>query len=107
MQMSDTREIGAAPAPVWAGLLDARVLKACVPGRESPTGNPQDGFEAVVAQLGSRLIDGVAKKMADDFFERFQQTVEGPAEEQVLETADAEADGGAGPKGWLRRLIGR
>jgi hypothetical protein len=28
-----------------------------------------------LAQVGSRLIDGVAKKMADDFFTRFNQTV--------------------------------
>jgi uncharacterized protein len=29
-----------------------------------------------LAQIGSRLIDGTAKKMADDFFSRFAQTVE-------------------------------
>ena len=28
-----------------------------------------------LAQIGSRLIDGTAKKMADDFFSRFAQTV--------------------------------
>jgi carbon monoxide dehydrogenase subunit G len=28
-----------------------------------------------LAQIGSRLIDGVAKKMADDFFARFNKTV--------------------------------
>ncbi|WP_212525353.1 carbon monoxide dehydrogenase subunit G [Actibacterium sp. MT2.3-13A] len=32
-----------------------------------------------IAQLGSRLIDGFARKMADQFFERFQEQVEGPA----------------------------
>jgi carbon monoxide dehydrogenase subunit G len=30
-----------------------------------------------IAQLGSRLIDGFARKMADQFFERFQTHVEG------------------------------
>jgi carbon monoxide dehydrogenase subunit G len=30
-----------------------------------------------LAQLGSRLIDSFAKKMADEFFERFQTHVEG------------------------------
>jgi carbon monoxide dehydrogenase subunit G len=30
-----------------------------------------------IAQLGSRLIDGFARKMADQFFERFQAEVEG------------------------------
>lgn len=29
-----------------------------------------------LAQLGSRIIDGFAKKMADSFFESFQQAVE-------------------------------
>ncbi|MBC7157772.1 MAG: carbon monoxide dehydrogenase subunit G [Rhodobacteraceae bacterium] len=33
-----------------------------------------------LAQLGSRLISGFARKMADQFFERFQTEVEGPAE---------------------------
>ncbi|MBA3910891.1 MAG: carbon monoxide dehydrogenase [Rhodobacter sp.] len=34
-----------------------------------------------IAQLGSRVIDGFAKKMADEFFNRFQQVFESPAEE--------------------------
>ncbi|MEO0762372.1 MAG: carbon monoxide dehydrogenase subunit G, partial [Pseudomonadota bacterium] len=33
-----------------------------------------------LAQLGSRLIDGFAKKMADEFFDRFKAQLEGPAE---------------------------
>jgi hypothetical protein len=33
-----------------------------------------------LAQIGSRLIDGVARKMADDFFARFNQTVTPAAE---------------------------
>ena len=32
-----------------------------------------------LAQLGSRLIDGTAKKMADEFFNNFSQQVAGPA----------------------------
>jgi carbon monoxide dehydrogenase subunit G len=36
-----------------------------------------------IAQLGSRLIDGFAKKMADQFFERFQAEVEGPPADPV------------------------
>ncbi len=32
-----------------------------------------------LAQIGSRLINGTAKKMADDFFARFAETVGGPA----------------------------
>lgn len=30
-----------------------------------------------IAQLGARLIDGFARKMADQFFEKFQAVVEG------------------------------
>jgi uncharacterized protein len=40
-----------------------------------------------LAQIGSRLIDGVAKKMADDFFIRFNKTV-APAAESAI-PADA------------------
>jgi carbon monoxide dehydrogenase subunit G len=32
-----------------------------------------------LAQVGSRLIDGVAKKMADEFFQRFNLRLAGPA----------------------------
>jgi uncharacterized protein len=34
-----------------------------------------------MAQLGSRIIDGFAKKMADQFFENFKDQVEGPKAE--------------------------
>jgi len=58
-----------------------------------------------LAQLGSRIIDGFAKKMADDFFNRFQEAVEGPAPEEEA-TADADgADGDGKKKGWFKRLI--
>jgi len=39
-----------------------------------------------LAQLGSRLVDSFASKMADQFFERFQAHLEGPGNAQ---TADA------------------
>ncbi len=53
-----------------------------------------------LAQLGSRIIDGFAKKMADQFFQRFQETVEGPKEE-----AEDGAEESAEKKGWLKRLV--
>ncbi len=169
MQLVGTREIFADRLTVYAGLLDAGVLKACVPGCEEMTGSPEEGFEAVVvqkvgpvkatfrgrvtiedqvpgesltltgegkggaagfakggakcalsdgdgvtvltyeveakvggklAQLGSRIIDGFAKKMADEFFTRFKDALEPAAE------GDAEAGDGDGPKkGWFRRLV--
>ena len=55
-----------------------------------------------LAQLGSRIIDGFAKKMADQFFTNFQEQVGGPA---VEETAPAETDEPK-RKGWFRRLTG-
>ena len=54
-----------------------------------------------LAQLGSRLIDGTAKKLAGEFFEKFGEIVGGPA--AVAEAGALEAEG---KKGWLGRLIG-
>jgi carbon monoxide dehydrogenase subunit G len=50
-----------------------------------------------LAQLGSRLIDSFAKKMADDFFQRFQDAVEGPSDDDAPEVAEK--------KGWFKRLV--
>ncbi|MBI1171673.1 carbon monoxide dehydrogenase [bacterium] len=178
MKLAEERHIAADPATVWAAVLDAEVLKQCVPGCESLTGNPTDGFEAVVtqkvgpvkarftgvvtlsdmvegkslritgegkggvagfakggayvtmepegdgtkltydveasvggkiAQLGSRIIDGFAKNLAEEFFNRFQNAIEAPAEEPEAEsgTETAADDATETPKkGWFRRLIG-
>lgn len=61
-----------------------------------------------IAQLGSRIIDSFAKKMADDFFARFQAAVEGPAEADTAPAAGDEtvADSPEKKKGWFKRLIG-
>ena len=56
-----------------------------------------------LAQLGSRLIDGFAKKMADQFFTNLQQHFEGPAEPEDSVESDADSE----KKGWLGRLTGR
>ncbi len=170
MQMTDTREINATPAQVYAALLDPEILKACVPGATEVTGNAIDGFEASVtqkvgpvkatfkgqvtlsdlvenqsltiagqgkggaagfakggarvrievtdtgsalsydveakvggklAQLGSRIIDGFSKKMADQFFSNLQEHLEGPAEPKDDEAGDGEK------KGWLKRLTAK
>ena len=180
MKLAEERHINAAPAVVWAAVLNVDVLRACVPGCESLTGNPTDGFEAVVvqkvgpvkarftgvvtlsdmveghslritgegkggvagfakggayvtmapdgdgtkltydvdasvggkiAQLGSRIIDGFAKNLAEEFFNRFQASIEGPAEAEATAedvTADGVEEGAeqAPKKGWFRRLIG-
>lgn len=49
-----------------------------------------------LAQLGSRIIDGFAKKMADQFFANLQKQIEGPSEGDGEETAK---------KGWLKKLV--
>ena len=173
MKMQDVKVIAAERDVVWSSLLDAGVLKECVPGCTEMAGSAVEGFEAVVvqkvgpvkatfkgsvtvsdvvegesltlsgegkggaagfakrcaavrlvaveggtelhydveakvggklAQLGSRIIDGFAKKMADQFFENFQRAVEGPVEGDP----DPEAEGGAEDapkKGWLKRIV--
>jgi carbon monoxide dehydrogenase subunit G len=50
MQMSDTREIEADPAIVYAALQDTEVLKSCIAGAQSVEGTPQDGYTATVVQ---------------------------------------------------------
>lgn len=54
-----------------------------------------------LAQLGSRIIDGFAKKMADQFFDNFQTAVGAP-EEGATEGGEQ----GEQKKGWFKRLSG-
>ncbi|MEO1316082.1 MAG: carbon monoxide dehydrogenase subunit G [Pseudomonadota bacterium] len=82
-----------------------------------------------LAQLGSRLIDGFARKMADDFFDKFSTKVAGEPEEAAAEpeaapepaaasepvaaepvaaapaAAEAPAEEPA-KEGWLKRIFG-
>ncbi|AUC55594.1 carbon monoxide dehydrogenase [Sagittula sp. P11] len=55
-----------------------------------------------LAQLGSRIIDGFAKKMADQFFSNFQEAVEGPSDPDAA--PETEADDGK-KKGWFKRMV--
>jgi carbon monoxide dehydrogenase subunit G len=177
MEMQGSRQIAAPREVVWAALNDAEVLKSAIPGCQTLTGSPDEGFSAVVkqkvgpvsatfegavrltdvvplesytivgegkggaagfakgqaavsladgenggtlltydvkanvggklAQLGSRLIDGFAKKMADTFFANFATAVEPPAEAPAETTADAGAEGEEKKPGWFRRVIGK
>ena len=67
-----------------------------------------------LAQLGGRIIDGVAKKMADQFFENFQNQVEVepgadavPDEIPLEESEPAQAEMPAeNKKGWFKRIFG-
>jgi hypothetical protein len=58
-----------------------------------------------IAQLGQRLIDGVAKNMAEDFFKRFEAELEKryppAAEPMSLESAPISKQGIAGLPVWI------
>ena len=63
-----------------------------------------------LAQIGSRLIDATARKMADDFFGKFAEIVGGPGEAAAGETAEpaaagGESTGGLSPTVWIGGLI--
>ncbi|PUB16331.1 CoxG family protein [Yoonia sediminilitoris] len=55
-----------------------------------------------LAQLGSRIIDGFAKRMADQFFANFQEAVEPPDES----SDETETDQDTKKKGWFSKLKG-
>ena len=59
-----------------------------------------------IAQLGSRIIDSFAKKLADEFFTRFQAAVEEPDAEPEDVSEEAVADSEEKKKGWFKRLLG-
>lgn len=56
-----------------------------------------------LAQLGGRLIDSTAKKLADEFFEKFAAVV-GGGDASVAAGAEAAP---VKKKGWFRRLLER
>ena len=66
-----------------------------------------------LAQIGSRLIDSTARKMADDFFDKFAEAVGGAAEEPAEtpqeEPAEAHAppakSEGLSPAVWIGGLV--
>jgi carbon monoxide dehydrogenase subunit G len=64
-----------------------------------------------LAQVGQRLIDGAARKMADDFFERFADLAGGAVPETPAATPEAPpaaSQGNAGPfepAGWVPLAI--
>lgn len=59
-----------------------------------------------IAQLGSRLIDGFAKKMADQFFTNLQEAIEGPAD-VTAEDGPSGSDEVSAKKGWFKKVTGR
>src|ERR1700679_3677508 len=107
MTMSGEYQLPVPRETVWEKLNDAETLKSCIPGCEQLDKLSDTEFQAVatsrigpvkakfkgkvtlsdldppngykLAQLGQRLINGAAKKMADDFFQKFAATVSAPA----------------------------
>ena len=63
-----------------------------------------------LAQIGSRLIDSTARKMADDFFDKFAEAVGGAEEEPEAEEpagapAAAPKSEGLSPAVWIGGLV--
>jgi uncharacterized protein len=50
MDESGSRILRANRHAVWAAVIDPEVLRACIPGCTAMTGNPQDGYDAVLTQ---------------------------------------------------------
>jgi len=67
---------------------------------EGPEATRLDGK---LAQLGGRLIDATAKKLAGEFFERFAAELTPPA--PAAETPPAEEPPGDEKKGWFKKLL--
>lgn len=75
MEMNGRYRIGAPRAVAWAGLNDAKMLRACIPGGEALAQTSPTKMGAVVggkrAGLGSRRINATAQKLAGQLFETF------------------------------------
>lgn len=65
-----------------------------------------------LSQLGSRIVDGFARRMAGEFFNRFQAEIEGPppedapAEDPKTDADTPKTEGAPVKKGWVKRVFG-
>lgn len=91
----------------------AKVVLTEVEGGTELTYTAEAKVGGKLAQLGSRIIDGFARRMADDFFTRFQEAVgaPAPAPAEAEPEPDAAPEGGDTPeggekKGFFKRLFG-
>src|SRR5204862_6372672 len=81
---------------------EARVsLAPADPGKTTLTYVAKAQVGGKLAQIGSRLIDGAAAKMADDFFARFAQRVAPPEE---VTGGPAPVPVAPMPRHWVRYL---
>lgn len=83
---------------------EAEVLLAPEDGQTALTYTAKANIGGKLAQIGQRLIDGAAKQIADDFFQRFSEAVsppppvaEAPVEMAAPGAASAEAAGLSAP----------
>ena len=58
-----------------------------------------------LAQVGSRLIDGVARKMADDFFTAFNEKLAGPAAKPAEAAAPGTGKSRIHPAWWVAAAL--
>ncbi|MGK7654521.1 MULTISPECIES: CoxG family protein [unclassified Roseovarius] len=79
------------------GAADVRLEE--VPGGTRLSYDVEAKVGGKLAQLGSRIVDGFAKKMADQFFSNLEEVIEGPKEDEPEEQAEK--------KGWLKRMISK
>ncbi len=91
--------------PAGFGKGTAKVLLTPGTGGTELSYSVQASVGGKIAQLGQRLIDGVAKSMAEDFFKRFDQEmqkqyppVDAPA---AVVAQDSGAEGGFSVPGWV------
>lgn len=63
MRISGEKVIAAPPEAVWASLIDPEFLKALIPGCETMTGNPDDGYDITVA----RNLGGMTARLTGFF----------------------------------------
>jgi uncharacterized protein len=77
------------------------VAEGATQTRLSYTANAKVGGK--IAQVGSRLVDATAAKMAEDFFKAFEAAVEtpAPAAAEVAEAAPADASAPRASRTWI------
>jgi carbon monoxide dehydrogenase subunit G len=85
-----------------AGFAKGQAVMALAPEGESATRLTYTVKAMVggkLAQLGARLIDGVARKLATEFFTRFNKRMGGDGQSAVTATAATEVEGNADTDG--------
>jgi len=80
-------------------------LEALEPERTRLTYDVEAKVGGKLAHLGSRIIDGFAKRMADQFFQRLQECLEN--DESPENDVEAEQKDADKKKGWFKRMMAK